>query len=107
MRGRIEGWQKEPKKRLSVIEFPRIGTLKRGSDGETYWVQTPAGTFTDENPQEIAEMERDAEVYSVAQDQESVRQYEAGEQGALKRTRHERDRRQAGERPGRKTVLRC
>jgi zinc protease len=66
MRGKIEGWQKEPQKRLSVIEFPGIGTLKRGFDGETYWVQTPAGTFTDENPQEIAEMERDAEVYSAA-----------------------------------------
>jgi hypothetical protein len=66
MRGRIEGWQKEPKKRLSVIEFPRLGTLKKGFDGETAWVQTPSGTFTDENPQELAEMERDAEVYSAA-----------------------------------------
>ncbi len=66
MKGRIEGWQKEPKKRLSVIEFPRLGTLRKGFDGETRWVQTPAGTFTDENPQELAELERDAEVYSAA-----------------------------------------
>jgi zinc protease len=66
MKGKIEGWQKEPKKRLSVIEFPNLGTLKKGFDGETAWVQTSAGTFTDENPQEIAEMERDAEVYSAA-----------------------------------------
>lgn len=66
MKGRIEGWQKEPKKRLSVIEFPRIGTLRKGFDGETTWVQTPAGTFTDDSETEIAEMERDSEVYSAA-----------------------------------------
>ena len=66
MKGRMEGWHKEPKKRLSVIEFPRAGTLKKGFDGETTWVQTPAGTFTDDSGQELAEMERDAEVYSAA-----------------------------------------
>lgn len=66
MKGRIEGWHKEPKKRLSVIEFPRVGILKKGFDGETTWVQTPGGTFTDESGQELAEMERDQEVYSAA-----------------------------------------
>lgn len=66
MKGRIEGWHKEPRKRLSVIEFPRLGTLKKGFDGETAWVQTPGGTFTDESGQELAEMERDQEVYSAA-----------------------------------------
>src|SRR4029079_11534016 len=65
MTGTIESWRKEPHKTLMVIEFPRIGTLKKGFDGETRWVQTPAGTFTDSNPQEIAELERDAEVYNV------------------------------------------
>jgi zinc protease len=63
--GTIEGWRKEPDKTLSVIEFPRIGTLKKGFDGETRWVQTPAGTYSDSSPQEIAELERDAEVYSA------------------------------------------
>jgi hypothetical protein len=66
IRGRMEGWQKEPNRRLSVIEFPGIGTLKKGFDGETMWVQTPAGTFTDDSSQEFAEMERDGEVYSAA-----------------------------------------
>jgi zinc protease len=65
MTGTIEGWRKEPHKTLSIIEFPRIGTLKKGFDGETHWVQTPGGSFTDSSPQQIAEMERDAEVYSV------------------------------------------
>ena len=65
VRGKMEGWHKEPQKRLSVIEFPRA-TLKKGFDGETSWVQTPAGTFTDESTQEFAEIERDAEVYSAA-----------------------------------------
>jgi len=65
MTGTIESWRKEPHKTLSVIEFPRLGTLKKGFDGETYWVQTPGGTFTDSSPKEIAEMERDAEVYNV------------------------------------------
>src|SRR5215211_7629373 len=64
--GTIEGWRKDPKKTLTVIEFPRLGTLKKGFDGETRWAQTPAGTFTDSSPQEIAEMERDAEVFSAA-----------------------------------------
>jgi zinc protease len=65
VRGTIEGWAKDPDKRLSVIEFPRIGTLRKGFDGETRWVQTPEGTFTDNSPQEIAELERDAEVYGA------------------------------------------
>lgn len=65
MSGSIESWRKEPNKTLSVIEFPRIGTLKKGFDGETRWVQTPAGTSIDSSPQEIAELERDAEVYSA------------------------------------------
>lgn len=62
--GTIEGWRKEPRKTLSIIQFPRFGTLKKGFDGETNWVQTPAGTFTDSSSQEIAELDRDAEVYS-------------------------------------------
>ena len=64
MNGKIAGWRKEPDKTLTVIEFPRFGTLKKGFDGQTRWVQTPAGTFENSNPQEIAELDRDAEVYS-------------------------------------------
>ena len=64
--GRVEGWRKEPHKTLTVVEFPRIGILKKGFDGETRWVQTPAGTFTDSSPQEIAELERDADAYSAS-----------------------------------------
>jgi len=65
IRGTIEGWRKEPDKTLSIVEFPIIGKLKKGFDGETRWVQTPAGTYTDNSPQEIAELERDSEVFSV------------------------------------------
>ena len=65
--GPMEVWHKAPKKRLSVVEIPGAGTLKKGFDGETSWVQTPAGTFIDNSPQEIAELERDAEVFSAAQ----------------------------------------
>ncbi len=61
--GAFETWGKEPNKTLSVIEFPRIGALKKGFDGETRWVQTPAGTFSDQSPKEMAEVERDADVY--------------------------------------------
>ena len=63
--GRIEGWRKEPHKTLTVIDFPRIGTLKKGFDGENRWVQTPLGTYSDNSPQEIAELERDAEVFDA------------------------------------------
>ncbi|HEU4931085.1 MAG TPA: hypothetical protein VFT48_03350 [Pyrinomonadaceae bacterium] len=63
--GTIAGWRKEPNKTLTVIEFPHIGTLKKGFDGETRWVQTPVGTYTDTSPQEFAELERDAEVFSA------------------------------------------
>jgi len=66
MSGTMEIWRKEPHKTLIVIEFPRFGTLKKGFDGETHWVQTPVGTFTDSSPQEIAEMERDTELYGAA-----------------------------------------
>jgi zinc protease len=65
MTGNIEGWRKQPDKTLLVLEFPRMGTLKKGFDGETRWVQTPGGTFSDSSPQEIAELERDAEVYGA------------------------------------------
>lgn len=62
-RGSIEIWGKDPNKNLTVIEFPVVGTVKKGFDGETQWVQTPAGTVTDSSEQEIAEVERDAEIY--------------------------------------------
>lgn len=65
--GTIEGWgQESPKKSLLILQFPRLGTLKKGFDGETHWVQTPAGTFTDSNPREIAEMDRDAQAFSAS-----------------------------------------
>ncbi len=63
--GTITGWRKEPHKTLTVIEFPRIGILKKGFDGENRWVQTPVGTYADNSPQEIAELERDAEVFNA------------------------------------------
>ena len=66
MSGTIEAWRKEPHKTLSVTSFPRIGVLKKGFDGETRWVQTPAGTFADSSPQEIAELEREADAYSAS-----------------------------------------
>jgi hypothetical protein len=62
-RGSIDIWGKDPNKNLTVIEFPVIGTVKKGFDGETQWVQTPAGTVSDSSEQEIAEVERDAEIY--------------------------------------------
>ena len=62
-RGSIEIWGKDPNKNLTVMEFPVIGTIKKGFDGQTQWVQTPAGTVTDSSEQEIAEVERDAEIY--------------------------------------------
>jgi len=65
IKGTIEGWQKEPHKTLTIIEFPRIGKLKKGFDGENRWVQTPAGTYADNSPDEIAGLERDAEVFSA------------------------------------------
>jgi zinc protease len=65
MEGSVEAWSKDPNKTLAVVEFPRIGTLKKGFDGEARWVQTPGGTFSDSSPQEIAELERDADVYSA------------------------------------------
>jgi hypothetical protein len=63
--GTLEAWGKDSQKTLIVLEFPRIGTLKKGFDGETRWVQTPVGTISDTSPQEIAEMERDSAVYSA------------------------------------------
>ena len=64
--GNLEGWQKEPHKTLIVMQLPRIGTIRKGFDGETRWLQTPAGTITDSAPQEIAELEREADAYSAA-----------------------------------------
>lgn len=66
MTGRVQAWRKEPNKYVSVMEFPRIGTLKKGFDGETHWFQTPGGTFTEKSQEEIAKLERDTAAYSAA-----------------------------------------
>lgn len=64
-RGTHETWQKDPHKTLTMMHFPQYGTVKKGFDGENYWVQTPGGSFTDANTKEIAELERDAEAYNT------------------------------------------
>jgi zinc protease len=63
--GTIEGWRKEPRKTLTIIQFPKIGPVKKGFDGENHWIQTASGIARDSNSQEIAELERDSEVYSA------------------------------------------
>jgi zinc protease len=63
--GTMETWRKEPRKTLIVIDFPNLGTIRKGFDGENYWLQTPRGIVRDSNPEEIAELERDSEVYSA------------------------------------------
>lgn len=64
--GNLEVWAKDPNKSLSIIQFPGITPLKKGFDGQTRWVQTPVGTFRQSGPQEMSEVERDAEVYSAS-----------------------------------------
>jgi len=64
--GNLEVWAKDPKKSLTIIEFPGMPPLRKGYDGETRWVQTSAGTFTQQGPEEMSEVERDAEVYSAS-----------------------------------------
>jgi len=63
MPGTFEAWGKNPNKSLTVIEFPNMGSLKKGFDGETNWVQTPVGIFSAKGATEMSEIERDAEVY--------------------------------------------
>ncbi|MGH9969281.1 MAG: LolA family protein [Pyrinomonadaceae bacterium] len=62
--GTFQIWGKHPNKTLSVIRFPKGIVIKKGFDGETRWVQTPGGIRTDEGPGEMAEVERDADIYS-------------------------------------------
>jgi zinc protease len=61
--GTYEVWGKHPNKTLSVIQFPRIGTLKKGFDGETRWVQAASGAMNDEGSSSMAEVEKDADIY--------------------------------------------
>jgi hypothetical protein len=63
--GTFEAWAKDPNKTLILMNFPQFGELKKGFDGETRWVQTPVGTFTDESATAMSEIERDAEVYGA------------------------------------------
>jgi len=65
MTGTIESWRKEPRKTLTVFDFPRIGKLRKGYDGQNRWVQTADGAYSDNSEQEIAELERDAEVFGA------------------------------------------
>ena len=58
-------WGKHPNKTLSVIRFPGGIVVKKGFDGETRWVQTPKGISTEEGPAEMAEIERDADIYGA------------------------------------------
>ena len=61
--GVFSAWGKDPHKTLSTIDFPGLGIVKKGFDGENRWVQTPLGTFSDDSAKQMAEVERDAEVY--------------------------------------------
>lgn len=63
--GTYEAWGKDPDKTLSIIRFPRSIVIKKGFDGTTRWLQTPAAIVTDESSSEMAEVERDAEIYRV------------------------------------------
>lgn len=63
--GTYEVWGKYPNKTLSVIKFPGGIVIKKGFDGETRWVQTPKGISTEEGPAEMAEIERDADIYGA------------------------------------------
>ena len=63
--GVYEVWAKDPNKTLSVIQFPRVGLIKKGFDGETRWVQTPSATLNDEGSSGMAEVEKDADIYSA------------------------------------------
>lgn len=63
--GTYEVWAKDPNKTLSVIQFPRVGTLKKGFDGETHWVQTPTAMANDESSSGMAEVEKDADIYNA------------------------------------------
>jgi len=65
VRGDLEVWAKDPNKSLMVVQFPGVPPLRKGFDGETYWVQTPIGTFSLKGPQEISQIEHDAEVYGA------------------------------------------
>lgn len=60
--GSYEVWGKDPDKTLATITLASI-VIKKGFDGTTRWVQTPAGTFVDESSSGLAEMERDADIY--------------------------------------------
>lgn len=61
--GTYEVWGKDPDKTLSTIVFPRGLVIKKGFDGTTRWLQTPAGTVKDESSTEMSEVERDADIY--------------------------------------------
>ena len=61
--GTYEVWGKDPDKSLTVITFPRSLVIKKGFDGTTRWLQTPAGTFNDESSSNMSELERDADIY--------------------------------------------
>jgi hypothetical protein len=63
VRGTFEVWGKDPDKTLSILTFPQSIVVKKGFDGETRWLQTPAGTTTGDGSNEMAEVERDADVY--------------------------------------------
>jgi hypothetical protein len=63
--GTYEVWSKHPNKTLTVIQFPRAGTLKKGFDGETRWVQTPSATANDEGSSGMADVEKDADIYGA------------------------------------------
>jgi hypothetical protein len=63
--GAYEVWAKYPNKTLTVIQFPQVGTLKKGFDGETRWVQTPSATVKDESSSGMAEVDKDADIYGA------------------------------------------
>ncbi|HLA11755.1 MAG TPA: hypothetical protein VJ023_14300 [Pyrinomonadaceae bacterium] len=65
VKGTYEVWGKDPDKTASLVTFTPSIVIRKGFDGTTRWVQTPVGTFEDDSPNQMAEVERDADIYRV------------------------------------------
>ena len=63
--GTYEVWGKDPDKSLSIVTFAPSVVIKKGFDGTNRWLQNPTGTVVDESADEMAEVERDADIYRV------------------------------------------
>jgi zinc protease len=83
----VEIYVKKPDKSLMVVEIPGVGSIRRGRSGGQAWFQTPfpaRARGEGDSPNELAEVERDHDLYKAGRIRELYREVRLDGKARLK-----------------------